>query len=171
MSTQGLHSRVPLGADLVIPALALAFAIYFFFAIAELSWEAKANGVLIGGVLVVLVMIQIARIGVAVARGRGSLSLDALLNPRSVLVQRIGLVLLTVVFIAALPLLGLTLGLFLSMAVALIIVGARRPWRVFWVSFGVAACAYLMFVAALDTDVPRGPVEQAIAAIREALRP
>jgi hypothetical protein len=37
--------KAPLGADLVIPALALGFAIYFFFSIADLVWEAKANGV------------------------------------------------------------------------------------------------------------------------------
>ena len=160
-----------MGADLVIPALALAFAIYFFFAIADLTWEAKANGVLIGGILVLLVVIQIGRIGVAVARGRANLGFDALLKPREALVPRIGMVLLTIVFIAALPWLGLTLALFLSMAVALILMGARRPWIIFWVSFGVAACAYLMFIAALETDVPRGPVEQAIAAAVGALRP
>ena len=46
--------KTPLGADLVIPALALGFAAYFFVSIADLAWEAKANGVVIGGVLVVL---------------------------------------------------------------------------------------------------------------------
>ncbi len=40
-----------LGADLVIPALALSFAAYFFVSIADLAWEAKANGVVIGGIL------------------------------------------------------------------------------------------------------------------------
>jgi len=171
MSKPSPHHRVPLGADLVIPALALAFAIYFFFAIAGLSWEAKANGVLIGTVLVLLLGIQIVRIGTAVAKGRATLGFDALLEPRDALVPRIGMVVLTIVFIASLPLLGLTLALFLSMAVALMLMGARRPKIIFWVSFGVAASAYLMFIAALETDVPRGPVEQAIAAAVAALRP
>ena len=171
MAKHAPHRREALGADLVIPGLALAFAIYFFFAIVELSWEAKANGVLIGGVLVLLLAIQIARVGVAVAKGRATLGFEALLRPRDALVPRIGVVLLTIVFIAALPLLGLTLALFLSMAVALMLMGARKPWRIFWVSFGVAACAYLMFVAALGTDVPHGPVERAIAAVVEAARP
>ena len=54
-----------LGADLVIPALALGFAVYFFVSIADLAWEAKANGVVIGGVLVVLILVQVVRIGIA----------------------------------------------------------------------------------------------------------
>jgi hypothetical protein len=170
MSTQAKHAKARLGADLVIPGLALGFAIYFFFAIADLAWEAKANGVLIGGILVVLVTIQIARIGAAVARGSANLGFESLLAPRSALVPRLGLVLLTIVFIAALPTLGLSLALFLAMAVALMLMGVRKPRRIFWVSFGVAAAAYLMFVAALDTDVPRGPVEQGIAAIVGAIR-
>jgi len=169
MSKPSPQARAPLGADLVIPGLALGFAIYFFFAIAELSWEAKANGVLIGSVLVLLVAIQFARIGTALARGRGTLGFDALLKPREVLGKRIGLVLLTIVFIAALPALGLTLALFLSMAIALYLMGARRHSRVFWVSFGVAASAYIMFVAVLETDIPHGPIEQGIAAVRQAV--
>ena len=40
--------KPPLGADLVIPALALGFAVYFFVSIADLAWEAKANGMVIG---------------------------------------------------------------------------------------------------------------------------
>ena len=44
------------GADAVIPALAAAFAAYFFVDIADLAWEAKANGVLIGTILVVLIV-------------------------------------------------------------------------------------------------------------------
>ena len=56
-----------LGADLVIPALALGFATYFFVSIADLAWEAKANGVVIGGILVALIVLQVLRIGIRVA--------------------------------------------------------------------------------------------------------
>ena len=35
--------KKPLGADLIIPALALGFAAYFFVSIADLAWEAKAS--------------------------------------------------------------------------------------------------------------------------------
>lgn len=158
-------NKTPLGADLIIPALALCFAAYFFFSIADLAWEAKANGVLIGTVLVVLIGIQAVRTGVELAAGRGDLRLDPLIAPRDALGKRLGMVLLTVVFIAAMPWLGLTLSLFLGLGAALYLMGVRRRLPLFCVSFGVAACAYLLFVAALNSDVPHGPVENAIAAL------
>lgn len=153
------------GADLVIPALALAFAVYFFVSIADLAWEAKANGVLIGSVLVVLIAVQLVRIGVDLARSRVDLSLAPIVAPRDALPKRIGLVLLTVAFIAGMQWLGLTLALFLAMAASLWLMGLRRPGRILGVALAVAACAYLLFVALLESDIPHGPVENGIAAI------
>jgi len=155
--------KTPLGADLVIPLLALAFAAYFFWSIAGLAWEAKANGVLIGTVLVGLVAIQLARMGRELARGAGDLRLDPLWLPRDALVKRVGMVLLTVAFIAALDWLGLTLSLFLAMALALRLMGVRRPATILWVSCAVAGAAYLLFVAILDSAFPHGPIEQLLA--------
>jgi hypothetical protein len=155
--------KAPLGADLVIPLLALAFAAYFFWSIAGLAWEAKANGVLIGTVLVGLVAIQLARMGRELARGAGDLRLDPLWLPRDALVKRIGLVLLVVAFIAALEWLGLTLSLLLAMALALRLMGVRRPATILWVSCAVAGAAYLLFVAILDSAFPHGPIERLLA--------
>ena len=96
----------PLGADLVIPALALGFALYFFWSIADLAWEAKANGVVIGAALIVLVVVQVARIALAVAQGRADLRTDILWQPRDVLAKRIGMVAVTIAFILLLQVLG-----------------------------------------------------------------
>ena len=158
-------NKAPLGADLIIPALALCFAGYFFFSIADLAWEAKANGVLIGTVLVVLIGIQAVRVGMELAAGRGNLSLDTLTAPRDALGKRLGMVLLTVVFIAAMPWLGLTLSLLLGLAAALVLMGVRRRAQLFWIPFSVAASAYLLFIALLNSDLPHGPVENAVAAL------
>jgi len=149
-----------IGADLVIPALALAFAVYFFVSIADLAWEAKANGVLVGTVLVLLVAIQIARSAVEVAKGRADLSIAPLLEPREALGKRIGLVLLTVAFIVALPWLGLSLALFLGLAAALYLMGVRRPLPLVLLPLVVAAAAFLLFIVALNTDFPHGPIER-----------
>ena len=138
---------------------------YFFVSIADLAWEAKANGVLIGAVLVFLVAIQAARVAARVARGRADLSLAPLIEPREALGKRIGLVLLTVAFIAAMPWLGLTLSLFLGLAAALYLMGLRRRAHLVWVPLAVAACAYLLFIAALNSDFPHGPVEHLLSAL------
>jgi hypothetical protein len=150
----------PLGADLVIPALALGFAVYFFWSIADLAWEAKANGVVIGTALIVLVTIQLVSIAVQVAKGKGDLRTDPLWQPTDVLWKRIGMVLVTVAFIATLQLLGLTLSLAIAMAAALTIMGVRKLSTVLWISLAVAAAAYVLFIAVLDAAFPHGAIEK-----------
>ena len=152
--------RTPRGADLVIPALALAFAVYFFNSIAELGWEAKANGVLIGTILVVLIVVQIARIALDLRGGRAGLGMAELWLPREALVKRLGLVVITVLFIATLKWLGLTLGLYLSLLTSLLIMGVRSRVALVCVPLAIAAAAYLMFILLLQSDFPHGPVEK-----------
>jgi len=155
--------KAPLGADLVIPALALCFAGYFFWSIADLAWEAKANGVVIGAALVGLVALQIVLIAVQVAKGKGDLRADPLWQPSDVLGKRVGMVLVTVAFIAALQLLGLTLSLLLAMAAALVVMGVRKLSTVLWISLAVAAAAYVLFIAILDSSFPHGPIEKLLS--------
>lgn len=150
------------GADLVIPALALGFAIYFFVSIADLAWEAKANGMIIGAVLVLLIAIQLVRSLVPVLRGRAALRFDALWEPRDALAKRIGMVTVTIAFIATLTWLGLTLGLALALFAALWIMGARgKPLLI--LPLAVAAAAYLLFVVLLQSDIPHGPIERLLS--------
>jgi hypothetical protein len=151
--------RSPLGADLVIPALALGFAAYFFYSIADLAWEAKANGVVIGGVLVLLIAVQLGRIALRLRRGEGDLSIRPLWEPREAAPKRIGMVVITVLFIATLKWLGLTLGLLLAMLASLWIMGVRKPVPLVVVPVAVAAAAYLLFIALLQSDIPHGPLE------------
>lgn len=158
-----MSQKAPLGADLVIPVLALGFASYFFWSIADLVWEAKANGVVIGSLLVGLVALQMARIAIRVAKGQGDLRTDPLWQPREVLFKRIGMVAVTVAFIGLLQLLGLTLSLLVAMAAALALMGVRKISTVLAISLSVAAAAYVLFIAVLDSSFPHGPIEQLLA--------
>ena len=154
-----MKQKAPLGADLVIPALAAAFAAYFFFSIADLAWEAKANGVVIGAILTILVVIQLVRIGMRLRAGEADLGFERLVAPRDALPKRIGLVLITIVFIATMHWLGVTLGMLLALFASLWILGVRNRKALVLVPLAVAACVYLLFVAALQSDIPHGPVE------------
>jgi hypothetical protein len=151
--------RAPLGADLVIPAMALAFGVYFFFSITDLAWEAKANGMAIGAVLLVLVVLQLARIGLRIYRGDADFRMNPLLEPTDALPKRLGLVLVTVAFIATMQWLGVTLGIVLALAASLWMLGVRSRRALILVPLGVGAAVYLLFVAALQSDIPHGPVE------------
>jgi hypothetical protein len=155
-----VREKAPLGADLVIPLLALGFAIYFFWSIADLAWEAKANGVVIGTGLIALVLIQVARIALAVAQGRGDLRTAPLWQPHDVLVKRLGMVAVTVAFILLLQVLGLTLALFAAMAAALWLMGVGRVSVILSIAFAVAAAAYVLFIAVLDAGFPHGFIEK-----------
>ena len=158
-----MKQKAPLGADLVIPALAAAFAAYFFFSIADLAWEAKANGVVIGAILTLLVVVQLARIGMRLRAGEADLGFEGLVAPRDALPKRIGLVLITIAFIASMHWLGVTLGMLLALFASLWILGVRSRKALVLVPLAVAACVYLLFVAALQSDIPHGPVEWLLA--------
>ena len=158
-----MRNRLPLGADLVIPVLALGFAAYFFYDIAGLAWEAKANGVLIGAVLLFLIAVQLARMARQLARGEGDLRADPLWQPPDVTRKRLGMVVLSAGFIVALPWLGLTLALWLAMLLALLIMGVRRRSTLAWLPLALAAAVFLLFIVALESDFPHGPIEKLLS--------
>ena len=158
-----MKRRAPLGADLVIPVLGLGFAAYFFVDIVDLGWEAKANGVLIGTALVVLIAVQLGRMALQLARGEGDLRADPLWQPPDVTRKRLGMVAVAAAFIATLPWLGLTLGLLLGMVAALWVMGVRRPATLAWLPLAIAASAYLLFIVLLQSDFPHGPIEKLLS--------
>ena len=143
--------------------MALAFAAYFFFSIADLAWEAKANGVIIGAALVVLVLVQFARIGLRSRRGDAGFGFETLISPLDALPKRIGLVAITIAFIATMHWLGVTLGIALALGASLWILGVRNRKALVLVPLFVAAAVYLLFVAALQSDIPHGPIEKLLS--------
>jgi hypothetical protein len=157
-----MDGRRALGADVVIPALALGFTLYFLYSVSGLEWEAKANGVIVGTMLLVLVGAQFVRVGLAMARGRGRLDFSALFTPREALPKRVGMLAITIAFVACVPWAGLGLGLFVALAAAFVVMGVRGAKHVLVVSLLVAAASSLLFTVALDSSLPRGPVEDVL---------
>jgi hypothetical protein len=158
-----------LGADLVIPLLAAAFTIYFLVTSASLVWEARANGTVVGVALLIMVAIQLARVGLQVRKGRASLSLGELAGGSTAQIQRLMLLLVLVVFVATVPWLGTTLGLFLVMIASMWTLGVRRAPTLLGIAFAVSATVYVLFIAILQSRLPAGPVEHALSSIRGAL--
>ena len=159
------EKRVALGAELVLPVIALAFAIYFLVSTADLQWEAKANGVIIGSLLVLLLIVQFVRSGIAYVRGRADFSFGTLLQPSDITRKRIGMLAITIALVATVPWLGVGLGLFLSLAAALIMMGVRGYGHALLVAFLVALACSVLFTVVLDSGLPRGPVEHLLLSI------
>jgi hypothetical protein len=150
------------GADLVIPALAVAFTIYFLTSIAGLEWEAKANGLFVGWLLIALVAVHVVRIGIGYARGRGDFSFAPLVQPREAMKKRLGMMAITIAFVATVPWLGVGLGLFLALAASFAVMGVRGRRHILVVALIAAVVCAVMFNAVLDTGLPKGPVEKLI---------
>jgi hypothetical protein len=155
--------RPALGADLIIPGLALAFTTYFLVTTLNLTWEAKANGVVVGIALYILIAAQLIRIGRRVAAGEATLGLGELARLDTAQKQRIALVAITALFILTLPWVGINIGLFLTMLTSMWVLG-ERSWPVLlgW-SVGTTATVYMVFVWFLHTKLPTGPIEALVS--------
>jgi hypothetical protein len=157
-----MERKPALGADVVIPVLALGLTVYFLYSVSGVEWEAKANGVIVGTMLLLLLGVQLVRLLVGVARGRVDRGFGRLFMPRETMPKRLGMLAVTIAFVALVPWLGLALGLFVALVAALLVMGERSPKRVLAVAFCVAIGSSLLFTVALDSGLPKGPVENLV---------
>jgi Tripartite tricarboxylate transporter TctB family len=162
-SPSDVKAAKPLAADLIIPVLAGAFTTYFLVETNHLTWEAKANGVVIGTLLLALVAIQVLRAVVSRARGAGRWSFGELTDWNLGQRQRLIVIGTLIIFVATIGYLGTTLALFLVMGVMMWTLGVRRWQSLLVGSLGVAAAVYLAFIVFLGTRLPEGPIEQLLA--------
>jgi hypothetical protein len=162
--TAKASARTPAVNELIIPALAVLFTGYFFWTVTELGWEAKANGIVVGSVLLLLVAILLVRIAVRVRQGTAEIAFR-LPGPAWANRQRLWLLLLLLGFLVGIHWLGTVLALALLLLGAMWLLGARH-----WPSMaGVAVAAPLAVWATLmlgiGTRLPHGPFEFAMAAL------
>lgn len=145
-----------------MPALGLGFTAYYFLTVRELAWEAKANGIVIGSILVVLVGLLLIRTAVRVARGEASLRVQLAGDPVSDRL-RLGLLGLLVAFLLVLPWLGTVLSLALLLFGAMWLLGARNWPTLLGVSILTPLSVWLTLMIGLGTRFPEGPFERAMA--------
>lgn len=152
------------GTDLIIPALAVSFTAYFFWTVTELSWEAKANGIIIGGILFLLVALLLLRIGVQVARGEASLAID-LGGWTEANRKRLALIGITLAFLVLLEPLGTMLALALMLAAAMWAMEVRHLPSLIGVSLALPLVVWASLMVFIGTRLPQGPFEAALFAI------
>lgn len=149
-----------MGAELVIPAGALGFVLYYFLTIIDSPWTAQVSAVFVGSILVVLVLgfaIQAVRV---VGRGEGDWGFAELTHPKSFVNTRLYLLALTIGYIVAINWLGFTITTFLFLFLAMALLNQGRRIKL---SLGLAAAlsisGYLLFIVAFKTRFPFGPFE------------
>ena len=154
----------PAGQELIVPALAVGFTGYYFWTVRELAWEAKANGIVVGGVLLALVAVLLVRLAGRVSRGEASLR-ASLGGDRETNRLRLALLGLCVAFVAALPVLGTTIALALMLFAAMWVLGARHWPSLIGVAVVTSLIVWATLVVALGTRFPAGPFEWAMASL------
>ena len=145
-----------LGPHFVIPVLASALTVYFLISTAGLIWEARSTGTYIGVILLALCATQFVKLGLKVARGQGTLGFGDLVEDSFYNRLRLGLLVLVVAFVALLPVIGTTLGLFLVLIAMVRLMGVQS-WRVlFTVAFITAATVHGLLIYLLGSQLPQG---------------
>lgn len=162
MADTAAKQPAPAANELIIPALAVGFTLYFFWTVDELGWEAKANGIVVGIVLLLLVGILLARIVARIRRGEARPGF-ALPGPAYANRQRLWLLLITLAFLGGIHVLGTVLALALMLFASMWVLGARH-----WPSMaGVAVVTPLLVWATLmvgiGTRLPYGAFETVMA--------
>jgi hypothetical protein len=152
----GRGTAPALGAYFIIPALACALTVYFLVSTRDLIWEARSTGTFIGVILLGLCIAQFIRLGLKVSRGEATLGLGELAENTYYNRLRLALLILTVAFIALLPVIGTTLGLFLVLIAMIRLMGVRS-WRVLvTVAFITAATVHGLLIYLLGSQLPQG---------------
>jgi hypothetical protein len=157
--------RPALGGDLIIPVLACGLAAYYFGSTVDLVWEAKATGIFVGVILVVLCVAQFVRMGRQVATGAGTLGLGDLVAQTEFNKQRFGLLALVAVFVVTLPWVGTTLGLFLLLIGGMWLLGVRSVRALIGVAAVTAATVHLLLITLLNSRLPQGVLRTLLAAL------
>ena len=156
--------RRAIGGELIIPALAVAFTVYYFVSIHEAPWTAKVSTYLIGGVLIALSLLFAALALRELLARRADLSARVLLEPAQLRGKRAGLLALTLAYIVVLEWSGFTITTFVFVLAGMLVLGGARAARIALVLAAVYALGgYVLFVALFDTRFPAGPFERLIA--------
>ncbi|WP_227271665.1 tripartite tricarboxylate transporter TctB family protein [Roseobacter weihaiensis] len=161
-------NRAPrhLGADLVIPILAVVFTLYFFSTIWNSPWTAQVSAFSIGGVLLFICLLFFIKVTGQLRRGEGRLTFTSLVNFEDIRSGRVALIGTTIGFCVLIDTLGFTLTTFLFLWLSMAILGAfKRLGRVTITSAILAFGGWAVFILAFETRFPRGWFEQTMQTV------
>lgn len=165
------ETRKPIGAEMIIPAAATLFTIYYFSTILDSPWTAQVGAFFVGIILVALSVIFLVRSGLRVSRREASLGLGSFVTREDVVNGRLAVFVLTLLYTWAIEYGGFSLTtfgfLFLSMAA---LTRGRQLVLVTGLATGITMTGYLLFIVIFNTRFPRGPVENWLKPFTDALR-
>jgi len=152
-----------IGAELVIPGLALAFTLYYFTTIIDVPWTAQVSAFFVGSILIVCIIVFAVRSFIQVHRGKADLGLGPLLAPVNYIPKRLILLALTIGYIFFIQWGGCTLTSFVFLCLSMLTLNnGRRKGLIVGLSAVLSLSGWLLFVVAFETRFPEGPFELAV---------
>ncbi len=163
--SQRAHTREPLAADFIIPLLACGLAGYYLATTTDLVWEARAAGVAVGVPLIAMSVAHMGRTIYRIVQGSGSFSTGEMFADTLFNRQRLALVVLVSLFVAALPWTGTTLGLFLLLIAGMWTLGVTSIRQLVGIAATTAAVVYVLLIYLVSSRLPQGPIEWLITRV------
>jgi hypothetical protein len=155
-----------IGGELIIPAIAVVFVVYYFTTIWNSPWTAQVSAFLIGGILLLCCGLFFARCAMMVSRDEANLGMGGLISIDDVRTGRLWLLLATLGFCILIDRLGFTLTTFLFLWVSMMALGhGARPGLITLTSALMALGGWAVFIWTFDTRFPRGWFETTMAAV------
>ena len=164
LSNAGFTRKAPqqeLLGELILPALAVGLALYYFRSVAGLPWIARAHGLVVGAAVLILTAALGGRLLLRMWQGTAAVSLSAMVERLGVRrAERWLLVVWMAGLIAVMPSLGFTVTVFLFVALSARTLGVRQWSHLVGLGAVTACVGYLLFVAFLGVKLPVGPVDR-----------
>lgn len=150
----------PIGGELLLPAAAFLFTLYYFWTIIDTPWTAQVSAFFVGSILIALLIMFFVRTWRQMRRGEVNLRIGDLIEPRDFIPKRLVLLALTIGYIYLVTFLGFTITTFLFLSLTMLLLGdGQRKMLVFILSAVLALSGWLLFIYAFDTNFPAGPFE------------
>lgn len=166
MAVRTLKKRRHAGGELVVPAFAVAFTLYYFSTIWTSPWTAQVGAFLIGGLLLGLCALFLARTIMAIHSGDATFTFANLVTMEDWRVGRVGLLACTVAYCWFIEDLGFTLTTFLFLFLSMVILNRGGRIGLSALVAGVMALGgWALFIWAFDTRFPRGWFEETMRTV------
>ena len=166
MATRSDGGKRQLGGELVIPALAIVFTLYFFSTIWDSPWTAQVSAFLVGGILLLVCAIFIARAMFILRSGEGTLGFANIFSMDDLYSGRIGLFLTTLGYCVFIDRLGFTLTTFLFLGLSMLLLSkGKNAGFITMVAALMSLGGWAVFIWAFDTRFPRGLFETTMKAV------
>ncbi len=159
------RARKPVGADLILPICAAAYAVYYAWSVRDFPMEAQLSGIILASMLLLLVALYLIRIARGLSTGRYSLGLGKFFGPSESMRGRAIFFALMLVALVLIPWLGFTLTTFAFLSLSFLALGVRPVSRALIIACTGALAGWFFFIFLLSTRFPEGPFERAVQAV------